>query len=114
MQYQYLEKDYKKFLETGEFETALELLKSQISINLIELNNSLAKNKINDIIEIYNIIDFDVSDSQEMRKFMPLYRHYIGIEEVFVIDGCSVAKAIKMYQKLEQDFLKLLEEEHLK
>lgn len=113
MQYQYLEKDYKKFFKNGEFETALELLKNQISVNLIELNNSLAKNKINDIIEIYNIIEFDVPNSQEMTKFIPLYRHYIGIEEVFVIDGCSVAKAIKMYQKLEQDFLKLLEEEHL-
>ena len=111
MQYQYLEKDYKSFLETGEFETALELLKSQISLNLIELNNSLAKNKINDIIEIYNIIDFDVS--KEMKKFMPLYRHYIGIEEVFAIQGFSVAKTIKMYQKLESDFLKLLEKEHL-
>lgn len=110
MEYRYLEKDYKDFFKAGEIETALELLKSQISLNLIELNNSLAKNKINDIIEIYNIIDFDVSDSKEMEKFIPIYENYIGIEEVFVLAGYTLAEAILMYEKLEKEFISLLKE----
>lgn len=110
MEYQYLESEAKKYneeVQNGNLLSAIAILKEQIETNLINVNNSIANEKIHDIIELYDVLAY--GKSAKMKEFLPIYEKFIGMNEFFSFAEVELDYILSEYIKLESELKEKIE-----
>ena len=101
MEYQYLEKNHNEEAENGNLLGAIAIVKEQIETNLININNSIANEKISDIIGLYDVLTY--GNLAKMKKIIPIYEKFIGMNEFFSFAEVELDYMLLEYIKLESE-----------
>jgi len=84
-------------------------IKKQIETNLFNIHNKFAKNSFEDVLDIYDALEFglvDEKDTEIFEPFMITYDHFIGLQYCYEIETEEV---LSQYQEIEEELKENLE-----
>lgn len=108
-----MQKNYEEEVASGNLEEAIMILKKQICLNLINFHKSFEKEEIKDVIELFNLSDYELS--KELEDVLSVHEEYTSMLKLLILDKLSLEEQLEIFVKIDKELRMIIEnKKHLK